>query len=332
MTSEAPLAPASRAKPNGRHRPRPRGRAPTAPLGRRAFVMGAATAVACSRGERAAQGGPSARPVSPNVRLLEWDLGPQPWGRARAAIVVPTWGSPGERFPLLIALHGRGEAMKPPADAAMGWPRDYAMVRAIDRLRAPPLREADYEGLVDPQRMAETNASLAARPFGGLVVACPWLPDVHPASTGDIAAYARFLLDVLLPRVRSEVPVSSSSESTGIDGVSLGGVVALRVGLTCPEAFGAVGGIQPAIAEGQTVEWTTIAQSARARRPDLKLRLLTSTDDYFREPILGLSRAWSAAGVAHDLADGPGPHDYVFNRGPGSIELLLWHDRALVHG
>jgi hypothetical protein len=24
-----------------------------------------------------------------------------------------------------------------------------------------------------------------------------------------------------------------------------------------------------------------------------------------------------------------GPHDYVFNRGPGGIEMLLFHDRAL---
>ena len=25
----------------------------------------------------------------------------------------------------------------------------------------------------------------------------------------------------------------------------------------------------------------------------------------------------------------PGPHDYVFNRGPGVLEMLLFHDRAL---
>ena len=48
--------------------------------------------------------------------------------------------------------------------------------------------------------------------------------------------------------------------------------------------------------------------------------------------ILGLSAAWRAAGIAHDFADVPGPHDYVFNRGPGSIELLLWHESALAHG
>ncbi|MDP9151963.1 MAG: alpha/beta hydrolase-fold protein [Myxococcota bacterium] len=256
-------------------------------------------------------------------------MGPQSWGQGRAAIVIPTWGGPSARFPVVVALHGRGEALKEPAEGAMGWPRDYALLRAIDRLHAPPLREADYEGLADPVRMNDTNASLAARPFGGVITACPWLPDLRPAATADIAAYSRFVVDTLLPRVRRETPALSLPEATGIDGVSLGGVTALRIGLTYPECFAAVGGIQPALSEGQNAEWTALARAARATRPALRLRLLTSHEDYFHAPIIGLSQAWRAAGVAHDFADVPGPHDYVFNRGPGSLELLLWHDRVL---
>ncbi len=246
--------------------------------------------------------------------------------------VVPTWGAADTRFPVLVALHGRGESLKSPAEGAMGWPRDYAMVRAFERLRAPPLRAADYEGLVDPSRMAAANASLAKRPFAGLVVACPWLPDVHQAATADIASYARFVLDVLLPRVRRDTPALTAPEATGIDGVSLGGVIAMRIGLSSPATFGAVGGIQPAISGDRDQEWTALAQGARARNPSLSLRLLTSRDDYFREAIIGLSQAWSLAGVTHEFAELPGPHDYIFNRGPGSIELLLWHDRVLARG
>jgi pimeloyl-ACP methyl ester carboxylesterase len=247
-------------------------------------------------------------------------------------VCVPTWGGPDARYPVLVALHGRGEALKSPADGAMGWPRDYAMVRAIERLRAPPLHEADYQGLVEPGRLAETNASLAARAFGGLVVVCPYLPDFHPAPAVDISAYTRFIVETLLPRVRRETPSLASAEATGIDGVSLGGIIALRIGLTSPDVFGAVGGIQPAFADEPPARWTALAQAARERRPALKLRLLTSRDDYFRTAILGVSQAWRAGGIPHDFADLPGPHDYVFNRGPGSIELLLWHDRALARG
>jgi hypothetical protein len=233
---------------------------------------------------------------------------------------------------VVVALHGRGEAMKPPADGALGWARDYALVRAVDRLRAPPLRAADYEGLVEPGRLAETNATLSRRPFGGLVVACPYLPDVRPAATADISDYTRFILDALLPRVRAETPALSTADATGIDGVSLGGVVALRIGLGSPEAFGAVGGIQPALSDTPPGDWMSLAAAARSHRPALKLRLVTSHDDYFHDPVTAVSRAWSAGGVAHDFADLPGPHDYIFNRGPGSLDLLLWHDRALSPG
>lgn len=300
-------------------------------IGRRALLTGtAAAAVACSRSERASGGAPPPTSVaSPNVRLLEWDLGPQPWGPGRAVVVVPTWGLPDARYPVLLALHGRGEAVKAPADGAWGWPRDYAMVRAIDRLRAPPLTGADYEGFVEPARMAALNTALAARPFGGLVVACPHLPDVQPATTGDVTQLGRYLVETVLARVRKETPALAAPESTGIDGVSLGGITALRVGLTLCGEFGAVGGLQPAVQRGQDAEWTALAQAARARRPALALRLVTSRDDYFRDPILGISHAWRAAGVAHEFADLPGPHDYVWNRGPGSIELLSWHDRVL---
>ena len=299
-------------------------------VGRRALVLGtAAAAIACSRSEASGGPPPPTSTASPNARVLEWDLGSQPWGQARAVVVVPTWGTPETRFPVVVALHGRGEAQKAPADGAMGWPRDYAMVRAVDRLRTPPLHDNAYEGFVDRARMADQNASLAARPFGGVIVACPWLPDVRPAATGDITALGRYLLDALLPRVRRDTPALASPEATGIDGVSLGGILALRIGLTCPESFGAVGGIQAALGEGQNTEWTALAQAARARRPGMKLRLLTSHDDYFHDVNTGLSQAWRAAGVAHDFADVPGPHDYIFNRGPGSIELLLFQDRAL---
>jgi hypothetical protein len=306
---------------------------PTGSLRRRELILsaGATAFLSCSRSERTPL--PNERPstplVSSQVRTLEWDLGPQPWGAARASIVVPTWGGPTARFPVLVALHGRGEALKPPAEGALGWPRDYALVRAFERLRSPPLLDADYGGLVDPDRMSETNASLARHPLGGLVVACPWLPDLSPVHGGEVAAYAKFVLEGLLPRVRRETPACPESAATGIDGVSLGGAVALRIGLSFPEAFGSVGGIQPALSENQGAEWTALAVAARTRHPALKLRLLTSHDDFFRGAIVGVSRAWQAAGIGHDFAEVVGPHDYSFNRGPGSIELLLWHDRVL---
>ena len=81
----------------------------------------------------------------PAVRVLEWTMDPWPGGPATAKVLVPNWGKPDEKFPLVIALHGRGEALKGPSVGASGWPDDYAMIRAFERLRHPreqPLVEA----------------------------------------------------------------------------------------------------------------------------------------------------------------------------------------------
>lgn len=315
-------------------------------IGRRRFLASLALA-GCSRCERsggAAAGAPAltklpempppdAAPDDP--ALARGHVGTQTWTfdkGGRAVVIVPSWIKPGEKLPVLITLHGRGEANKGAVEGVMGWPRDYALLRAIERVCAPPLTGGDFEGFFDPRRLEDTNANLAAHPFKGLVVVCPYLPDVDLRKPGPIKDYGRYLLETVLPKVRAELPVLAAPAAMGIDGVSLGGAVALRVGLGNPEAFGAVGSLQAALGEDQVAELTDLAKAARAKNAALKMRLLTSKDDYFRSAITHTSTAWKAAGITHDFADVPGPHDYPFNRGPGAIEMLLWHDQMLTHG
>ncbi len=292
-------------------------------LGRRAFLLGLGAA-GCSRTERSAKPLPSvsssAVPLggAALIRTDTWVMGDY-----RAVIVMPART---ERVPVVFALHGRGEAVKPPSEGVLGWPRDYALVRAMERVFSPPLTEADLEGFVDRKRLDGLNARLRSRPFGGLVVVCPWVPDLDPHGP-EVRGYGEFLVGALLPKVQKELPVVVGA--TGIDGVSLGGAVALRVGLTHPEVFRAVGSLQPALRDSTTREFVELAVAARKKNPAMHLRLLTSHDDYFRKTIERQSAAWRAAGIAHDYADIPGPHDYAFNRGPGSIELLTWHDNVL---
>jgi iron(III)-salmochelin esterase len=259
-------------------------------------------------------------------------VGTQTWtfdNDGRAVVIVPAWTKPDEKLPILVTLHGRGEANKGPVEGVMGWPRDYALLRAIDRVCSPPLTTTDYEGFSDPKRLADTNAGLVKEPFRGLIVLCPYLPDVDLHKPAPIMDYGRYLLEKVIPRVRKELPALESPAAMGIDGVSLGGAVSLRVGLGNPKAFGAVGSLQAALAEDQITELTDLARAARAKNPALKLRLLTSKEDYFRSAISHTSASWRSAGVEHDYADVPGPHDYPFNRGPGAIEMLVWHDRCL---
>lgn len=315
-------------------------------IGRRLFVASLALfgSTHCSRRDRAAKAqrpppAPTKLPPMPTpaaapdaATLPRGQVGTQTWtfdGDGRAVVIVPSWTKPAEKLPVLIALHGRGEAQKGPAEGVMGWPRDYALLRAIDRVCSPPLTSSDYEGFVEPKRLAETNAALSSNPFKGLVVVCPYLPDVDLHKPEPIKDYGRYLLETVLPRVRAELPVLTTPSACGIDGVSLGGAVALRVGLGNPESFGAVGSLQAALGGDQITELTELAKAARAKSAALKVRLLTSNEDYFRGVLTRTSAAWRAAGIDHDFADVPGPHDYPFNRGPGAIEMLVWHDRLL---
>lgn len=243
---------------------------------------------------------------------------------ARAVVIVPR-PPPAAKLPLLVALHGMGETTDP-VTGANGWLRAYELDAALDALHHPPLDDDDFRGLVTADQLTGLNAALVARPYEGLIVACPYLPkEIGGAVSFD--DYARFLGDVLLPRVRAVAPALADPRSTGIDGVSLGGVTALTIGALRPDLFGAVGALQPAIYGLESVE-RIAADLARSigKRP---LRLTTSEGDVYRDAIVALDQKLVERKVAHDFSIYPGPHDYIWNKGPGALEMLLWHDRTL---
>jgi enterochelin esterase-like enzyme len=164
-----------------------------------------------------------------------------------------------------------------------------------------------------------------------LIVVCPYTPDGLPADeTIDKAApLARFVVDTVLPRAYRETPAIGSPETTGIDGVSLGGRAALGVGLLRPKSFAVVASLQAAVRSDHSEDILRRAREAKFLKPDLRVRLLTSSDDYFLKANTLLAEALNNAGISTELVSIPGPHDYEFNRGPGGYEMLMFHDRVL---
>jgi enterochelin esterase-like enzyme len=301
----------------------------TAPPEARA-APAAAAPVSAQREARAAPldaGRPEARVAG---SVVEWSYPASVAGAMHVVVVTPEHGE-GERLPVLVALHGRGEAFKGPRRGARGWLDDYGLSRALERLRRPPLTTEDFLHHVDPARLGTLNADLLVRPFAGLIVVCPYTPDILAGERPFAAAepFARFLLDELLPRVRRETPARAEAAATGIDGVSLGGRAALLVGLGHPRAFGAVASLQAAFDAADAPALADLAQAARATNPSLRLRLLTSDRDFYVGANRAISRALDARRIEHQLDVVPGPHDYDFNRGPGVHEMLIFHDRAL---
>ena len=305
----------------------------------------AASAFAC---RREPQGAPPTTdeppPLPPPVARVSAEGGAEPVGFVRRELSLPGSMSPrvialvprtseldggAVQVPVVIALHGRGEARKGPTRGPLGWPDDYALERAMDRIAHPPLERDDFFGLVTPDELAAHNRQLAATPFRGLVVLCPYLPDLDLGEREPQDAYGRFLIDVLLPRAREAFAILPGREHVGIDGISLGGEVALHAGARFPEAFGAVSGMQPAIGSKDASGWARRLAEARQRVGSLALRLQTSQGDPFKKPTRRLSEELTKLQVEHTLVETPGPHDYVYNRGPAAYGLLGWHDRVL---
>jgi enterochelin esterase-like enzyme len=191
------------------------------------------------------------------------------------------------------------------------------------------VREA-FGGLVRDAQLQALNADLKARAFKGVLVVGVYTPDLmaevdHPER---IDAYAAWVAQKLVPKALRMFPVlSQQPRAAGVDGVSLGGMVALEVGLRHPEVFASVGTMQPAI-RGREAELAARAEQAQRRFPQT-LRLLSSDHDPLLDTTRKLSEELRKRHVAHTLEVTPGAHDYAFNQGPGAIQLLYFHDRAL---
>ena len=264
------------------------------------------------------------------ARELTWDYPDTELGVMRVVVLIPEHAAD-VRLPVLVALHGRGEALKGPELGARGWVDDYWLPTAIERLHRPPITLDDLQGFADEARLARLNQSLRVRPYQGLIIVCPYTPDTLPAdeSIDKALPLSRFVVETVLPRVYRETPAMGTPQTTGIDGVSLGGRAALGIGLLRPQAFAVVAALQAAVRSDNSEDILRRARAAKAQKPELFVRLLTSSDDYFLKANHLLAEALTAAGIRTELVDIPGPHDYVFNRGPGAYEMLLFHDRVL---
>ncbi len=251
----------------------------------------------------------------------------------RVLVIVPrradrAMSPPGARYALVVALHGLGEAQKAPERGLLGWSVDYHLPTAYGALARGVLRRADYGNSVNDAHLEAVNAELARAPFRPPAVVTPYVPPglLRPGAGEARARYIDWLAGPLLEAVRAAYPgVARTREGTGIDGVSMGGRIALEAGFAHPEAFGSVGGIQPAV-RGDAETLAARVDPAASQR----IRLLSSERDDFLDATRALSGALRGRRIAHELVITPGAHGYEYNRGPGAIELLRFHGAALV--
>ena len=312
-------------------------------LDRRSFLRALSGAAALTPAEGALAGEGVARPINgdilasrapPDFRVLDLTLEGDKRLATRVAIFVPNHLAKGEKVPLLVLLHGLGETWDQGV-GAFAWVERYGLGNAYARLRRPPVtRTSRLTSLLPDARLAELNASLAARPFRGLAIACPFTPNVmkrsDPAAALD--AYAGWLADVVVPRARSEAPVLADAAHTSLDGVSLGGYLGLEVFVRRPDVFGALGVVQSAMSPLKVPIYAEKiaaihAAALKAGKPAPTFHIETTGSDPMYNLNLALANELTRRGVANDFVVLPGSHDQTFLREAGSMEMLLWHDR-----
>jgi enterochelin esterase-like enzyme len=133
----------------------------------------------------------------------------------------------------------------------------------------------------------------------------------------------------MIPACRVDAPVLAGAAHTGLDGCSLGGYVGLEVMTRRPEAFATWGGVQSAIGEAGAAAWADRIARAVAKGGPRKLHVESSSLDPYRAANERLAAELARRRIVAELRVPPGPHDQPWLREIGTIEMLVWQDRAL---
>ncbi len=249
----------------------------------------------------------------------------------KCLLLRPTRVPESVALPLLVLFHGLGET-ESEALGIHAWFDRYGLPQAYQRLCAPPvLRTLPQQRYLSDERLQEINQELSATPLPDVALVCPFTPNVLGKSPSSpvLDGYAKYIEQVVLPAVRAATPIQDGSAHLGLDGVSLGGYVALEVFSRKPELFGVVGSMQGAFGAQLAEVYARRIAEASSKFGPRRVHVTTSSFDPFRDAAQRLAQRLGERGVNTTLTLAAGPHDQTFLREAGSLEMLLFQARAL---
>lgn len=232
-----------------------------------------------------------------------------------------------QTYPLVLAFGGRGESLRDKREGAQAWIKYYYLDEAAQALSNPPLTLDAFNQFIDTDSLAGINSQLEHHPYKGLIIANPYSPDILENHDLTDAGYEKFVMERLLPYLKSHYRIQS--QAIGIDGVSLGAARSMYFGLKYPEVFTTLGSIQGALDPWMPlfIQLIQANQTILANHPPIQL--ITSSGDYLRLSTIQMKEALTSFDIQTNYYDFKGPHDYIFNRGPGSLMLLIYHNHYL---
>ncbi|MDE0106922.1 MAG: alpha/beta hydrolase-fold protein [Bryobacterales bacterium] len=218
-------------------------------------------------------------------------------GTVEYAILLPHSYSPsGERYPLLLLLHGAG---------------------------------GDREQIArfEPQ----ISRMWASNELPKMVVATPSVAtgSIYLDSYDGKERWESFLMDEFLPHLRARYRVSLDRETTMVSGTSMGGLGSLRLGFKYPETFGALAAMEPGAWPGLT--WDEVPDRNKIRSPERIANLFGDPFDderFLRENPASIvetdpSRLLDSA-IYIEVGDQDG---FGFVEGADFMHRLLWRHR-----
>lgn len=231
-----------------------------------------------------------------------------------------------KEYPLIIAFSGAGECAKPPRSGAMAWMHYYKLDEAVNALAGVQLGITDFRGLVKPEELESYNSMLRQKPFQGVIVACPYSPLLSMGRPLEDPDYEAYVIEELLPTLMARYRVAKGK--VGVDGVSMGGARSMYYGFKYPQVFASIGSVQGAFGPYLDTYEAYLKRNAAAIR-GRRIQLITSDGDSMRTSVQKMHQLLLTYEIPHTYLRMTGPHDYIFNQGPGSIGLLVFHDGVL---
>jgi len=229
-------------------------------------------------------------------------------------------------YPLVIAFGGAGECIRHPRDGALAWMLYYKTDEAVSALRVNRLEPTDFRGLAKPAHVRDFNARLRKHPYEGIILACPSSPSLSPMVGPEFPDYEAYIVEELIPALKKRYRVAPNA--VGVDGVSMGGSRSMYYGFKYPEIFASIGAVQGAFGPYLDAYRELIAKN-REMLKKRHIQLVTSDRDPMAPSVAKLHHLLEAERIPHTYLMLAGPHDYIFNQGPGALSLLVFHNEAL---
>ncbi len=233
---------------------------------------------------------------------------------------------PHKRYPLVIAFGGAGECAREPRNGSLAWMHYYKTDEAVAALGSNRLEKRDFRELVDRPQLEEFNRRLNEKPYAGVILVCPASPLLSIGVGPEHPEYEAFIMEDLIPALKKKYRVAAGG--IGVDGVSMGGSRSMYYGFKYPEIFASIGSVQGAFGPYLDIYRDLIANN-REMLKERAIQLVTSDKDGMAPSVAKMHELLSSQGIPHRYLVLTGPHDYIFNQGPGSIALLVFHNEAL---